>query len=216
MTIGVIGRKAGMTRIFNEDGASIPVTVIEISPNRITQLKDADSDGYRAVQLAAGERRASRVSKPMAGHYAKAGVEAGSALREFRLEDGEGADLATGGSIDVTIFETGQQVDVRGVTKGRGFAGAIRRHNFRGQDSTHGNSLSHRAPGSIGQCQTPGRVFKGKRMAGQMGNVNRCQQNLIVVRVDAERNLLLVRGGVPGPAGGRLVVTPSVKQKNKG
>lgn len=216
MTIGVIGRKAGMTRIFNEDGASIPVTVIEISPNRITQLKDADSDGYRAVQLAAGERRASRVSKPMAGHYAKAGVEAGSALREFRLEDGEGAELATGGSIDVTIFETGQQVDVRGVTKGRGFAGAIRRHNFRGQDSTHGNSLSHRAPGSIGQCQTPGRVFKGKRMAGQMGNVNRCQQNLIVVRVDAERNLLLVRGGVPGPAGGRLVVTPSVKQKNKG
>lgn len=216
MTIGVIGRKAGMTRIFNEDGASIPVTVIEISPNRITQLKDADSDGYRAVQVAAGERRASRVSKPMAGHYAKAGVEAGSALREFRLEDGEGADLATGGSIDVTIFETGQQVDVRGVTKGRGFAGAIRRHNFRGQDSTHGNSLSHRAPGSIGQCQTPGRVFKGKRMAGQMGNVNRCQQNLIVVRVDAERNLLLVRGGVPGPAGGRLVVTPSVKQKNKG
>jgi large subunit ribosomal protein L3 len=205
-----------MTRIFNEDGASIPVTVIEVSPNRITQLKDADSDGYRAVQLAAGERRASRVSKPMAGHYAKAGVEAGSALREFRLEDGEGADLATGGSIDVTIFETGQQVDVRGVTKGRGFAGASAAINFRGQDNTHGNSLSHRAPGSIGQCQTPGRVFKGKRMAGQMGNVNRCQQNLIVVRVDAERNLLLVRGGVPGPAGGRLVVTPSVKQKNKG
>jgi large subunit ribosomal protein L3 len=216
MTIGVIGRKAGMTRIFNEDGASIPVTVIEVSPNRITQLKDADRDGYRAVQLAAGERRASRVSKPMAGHYAKAGVEAGSALREFRLGDGEGADLAPGGSVDASIFETGQQVDVRGVTKGRGFAGAIKRHNFRGQDNTHGNSLSHRAPGSIGQCQTPGRVFKGKRMAGQMGNVNRCQQNLIVVRVDAERNLLLVRGGVPGPAGGRVIVTPSVKQKNKG
>jgi len=216
MTIGVIGRKTGMTRIFNEDGASIPVTVIEISPNRVTQFKDVNSDGYRAVQLAAGERRASRVSKPMAGHYAKAGVEAGSALREFRLEDGEGADLAPGGSVDVSIFEAGQQVDVRGLTKGRGFAGAIRRHNFRGQDNTHGNSLSHRAPGSIGQCQTPGRVFKGKRMAGQMGNVNRCQQNLRVVRVDAERNLLLVRGGVPGPAGGHLVVTPSVKQKKKG
>jgi large subunit ribosomal protein L3 len=213
MTIGVIGRKAGMTRIFGEDGNSVPVTVIEVTPNRVTQLKDVDSDGYRAVQLTAGERRASRVTKPMSGHYAKAGVEAGSALREFRLEPGEGDDLATGGAVDVTLFEMGQKVDVRGVTKGRGFAGGIRRHNFAGQDVTHGNSLSHRAPGSIGQCQTPGRVFKGKRMAGQMGNVNRCQQNLEVVRVDAERNLLLVRGGVPGPAGGRLVVTPSVKQK---
>jgi large subunit ribosomal protein L3 len=213
MSIGVIGRKAGMTRIFGEDGNSVPVTVIEVTPNRVTQLKDVDSDGYRAVQLTAGERRASRVTKPMSGHYAKAGVEAGSALREFRLEPGEGDDLATGGAVDVTLFEMGQKVDVRGVTKGRGFAGGIRRHNFAGQDVTHGNSLSHRAPGSIGQCQTPGRVFKGKRMAGQMGNVNRCQQNLEVVRVDAERNLLLVRGGVPGPAGGRLVVTPSVKQK---
>jgi len=213
MSIGVIGRKAGMTRIFGEDGNSVPVTVIEVTPNRVTQLKDVDSDGYRAVQLTAGERRASRVTKPMSGHFAKAGVEAGSALREFRLEPGEGDDLATGGAVDVTLFEMGQKVDVRGVTKGRGFAGGIRRHNFAGQDVTHGNSLSHRAPGSIGQCQTPGRVFKGKRMAGQMGNVNRCQQNLEVVRVDAERNLLLVRGGVPGPAGGRLVVTPSVKQK---
>jgi large subunit ribosomal protein L3 len=213
MTIGVIGRKAGMTRIFGEDGSSVPVTVIEVTPNRVTQLKDADSDGYRAVQLTAGERRASRVTKPMSGHFAKAGVEAGSALREFRLGVGEGDDLVTGGAVDVTLFEMGQKVDVRGVTKGRGFAGGIRRHNFAGQDVTHGNSLSHRAPGSIGQCQTPGRVFKGKRMAGQMGNVNRCQQNLEVVRVDAERNLLLVRGGVPGPAGGRLVVTPSVKQK---
>jgi len=213
MTIGVIGRKAGMTRIFGEDGSSVPVTVIEVTPNRVTQLKDADSDGYRAVQLTAGERRASRVTKPMSGHFAKAGVEAGSALREFRLDAGEGDDLATGGAVDVSMFNTGQKVDVRGVTKGRGFAGGIRRHNFAGQDVTHGNSLSHRAPGSIGQCQTPGRVFKGKKMAGQMGNVNRCQQNLEVVRVDAERNLLLVRGGVPGPAGGRLVVTPSVKQK---
>jgi large subunit ribosomal protein L3 len=213
MSIGVIGRKAGMTRIFGEDGNSVPVTVIEVTPNRVTQLKDVDSDGYRAVQLTAGERRASRVTKPMSGHFAKAGVEAGSSVREFRLGAGEGDDLATGGAVDVTLFEMGQKVDVRGVTKGRGFAGGIRRHNFAGQDVTHGNSLSHRAPGSIGQCQTPGRVFKGKRMAGQMGNVNRCQQNLEVVRVDAERNLLLVRGGVPGPAGGRLVVTPSVKQK---
>lgn len=213
MTIGVIGRKAGMTRIFGEDGSSVPVTVIEVTPNRVTQLKNAESDGYRAVQLTAGERRASRVTKPMSGHFAKAAVEAGSALREFRLVAGEGGDLATGGTVDVSMFEMGQKVDVRGVTKGRGFAGGIRRHHFAGQDVTHGNSLSHRAPGSIGQCQTPGRVFKGKRMAGQMGNVNRCQQNLEVVRVDAERNLLLVRGGVPGPAGGRLVVTPSVKQK---
>ena len=216
MTIGVLGRKAGMTRIFGADGVSVPVTVIEVTPNRVTQVKDGDSDGYRAVQVTAGARRPSRVSKPMAGHFAKAGVEAGDTLREFRLGEAEGAELAAGGQIDVSIFEAGQKVDVRGVTKGRGFAGTIRRHNFSGQDTTHGNSLSHRAPGSIGQCQTPGRVWKGKRMSGHMGSVNRCQQNLEVVRVDAERNLLLVRGGVPGPAGGRLVVTPSVKQKNKG
>jgi large subunit ribosomal protein L3 len=216
MTIGVLGRKAGMTRIFGEDGVSVPVTVIEVTPNRVTQVKDGDSDGYRAVQVAAGSRRPSRVTKPMAGHFAKAGVEAGDTLREFRLDDAEGAELAAGGQIDVSIFAAGQKVDVRGVTKGRGFAGTIRRHNFSGQDATHGNSLSHRAPGSIGQCQTPGRVWKGKRMSGHMGSVNRCQQNLEVVRVDVDRNLLLVRGGVPGPAGGRLVVTPSVKQKNKG
>jgi large subunit ribosomal protein L3 len=205
-----------MTRIFGEDGVSVPVTVIEVTPNRVTQVKDADSDGYRAVQVTAGERRASRVTKPMSGHFAKAGVEAGDTLREFRLAGDEGSDLGAGATLDVSIFEPGQKVDVRGVTKGRGFAGAIRRHNFRSQDATHGNSLSHRAPGSIGQCQTPGRVLKGKRMAGQMGNVNRCQQNLEVVRVDVDRNLLLIRGGVPGPAGGRLVVLPSVKQKNKG
>jgi len=216
MTIGVIGRKAGMTRIFTEVGESIPVTVIEVTPNRVCQVKTADTDGYNAVQVAFGERRASRVTKPLAGHYAKAGVEAGEALREFRLEAGEGSDLAVGQEITVGIFEAGQQVDVRGVTKGRGFAGAVRRYNFRTQDATHGNSLSHRAPGSIGQNQTPGRVWKGKRMAGHMGAVNRCQQNLEVLRVDAERNLLLVRGGVPGPTGGRLVVLPSVKAKNKG
>ena len=216
MTIGVIGRKAGMTRIFTDAGETIPVTVIEVPPNRVSQVKSAETDGYRAVQVAFGSRRASRVTKPLAGHYAKAGIEAGESLREFRLDDGEGADLAVGQEISVGIFEAGQKVDVRGVTKGRGFAGAVRRHNFRTQDATHGNSVSHRAPGSIGQNQTPGRVWKGKRMAGHMGAVNRCQQSLEVVRVDVERNLLLVRGGVPGPAGGRLEVLPSVKYKNKG
>ncbi|AHF03080.1 50S ribosomal protein L3 [Marichromatium gracile] len=216
MTIGVIGRKAGMTRLFNEDGESIPVTVIEVQPNRVSQVKSAETDGYRAIQVAFGSRRASRVTKPMAGHFAKAGIEAGEVLREFRLEGEEGADIEVGQEISVSMFEAGQKVDVRGVTKGRGFAGTIRRHHFRGQDATHGNSLSHRAPGSIGQNQTPGRVFKGKKMAGHLGAANRCQQGLEVVRVDAERNLLLVRGGVPGPAGGRVVVLPSVKQKNKG
>jgi large subunit ribosomal protein L3 len=216
MTIGVIGRKAGMTRLFQEDGESIPVTVIEVTPNRVSQVKSAETDGYRAVQVAFGTRRASRVTKPMAGHYAKAGVEAGEVLREFRLEGDEGADLEVGQEISVSIFETGQKVDVRGVTKGRGFTGAIRRHHFSMQDATHGNSRSHRSAGSIGQNQTPGRVWKGKKMAGHLGADNRCQQNLEVVRVDAERNLLLVRGGVPGPTGGRLIVLPSVKQKNKG
>jgi large subunit ribosomal protein L3 len=216
MTIGVIGRKAGMTRVFTEDGVTVPVTVIEVQPNRVSQVKTDKNDGYRALQVTVGSRKASRVNKPASGHFRKAGVEAGNMLGELRLDDGEGEDLALGGEITVGVFEVGQKVDVRGVTKGRGFAGGIRRHNFRGQDNTHGNSISHRAPGSIGQCQTPGRVFKGKRMAGQMGNVNRSQQNLEVVRVDAERNLLLVKGGVPGPAGGRLVVLPSVKQKNKG
>jgi large subunit ribosomal protein L3 len=216
MTIGVIGRKAGMTRVFTEDGVTVPVTVIEVQPNRVSQVKTDKNDGYRALQVTVGSRKASRVNKPASGHFRKAGVEAGNMLGELRLDDGEGEDLALGGEITVGVFEVGQKVDVRGVTKGRGFAGGIRRHNFRGQDNTHGNSISHRAPGSIGQCQTPGRVFKGKRMAGLMGNVNRSQQNLEVVRVDAERNLLLVKGGVPGPAGGRLVVLPSVKQKNKG
>ncbi len=216
MAIGVVGRKAGMTRIFTEGGETIPVTVIEVPPNRISQLKSEETDGYRAVQVAFGTRKPSRVTKPLVGHYAKAGVEAGECLREFRLGDGEGLELAVGQEISVAIFEPGQQVDVRGVTKGRGFAGGVKRHNFRTQDATHGNSVSHRAPGSIGQNQSPGRVWKGKRMAGHMGAVNRCQQSLEVVRVDSERNLLLVRGGVPGPTGGRLVVLPSVKQINKG
>ncbi|UHD15600.1 50S ribosomal protein L3 [Thiocapsa bogorovii] len=216
MAIGLIGRKAGMTRLFSEDGDSIPVTVIEVQPNRVSQVKSAETDGYSAIQVAFGNRRASRVTKPMAGHYAKAGVEAGECLREFRLDSGEGTDLAVGSEISVDIFAPGQKVDVRGVTKGRGFAGAIKRHHFAGQDATHGNSLSHRAPGSIGQNQSPGRVFKGKKMAGHLGAANRCTQNLEVVRVDADRQLLLVRGGVPGPTGGRLVVLPSVKHKNKG
>jgi large subunit ribosomal protein L3 len=216
MTIGVIGRKAGMTRIFAEGGATVPVTVIEVPPNRVSQVKDAGTDGYRAVQVTAGLRKPSRVNKSMAGHFSKAGVEAGQAVREFRLAGDEGAELDVGQEIGVGIFEAGQKVDVRGVTKGRGFSGGIRRHHFLGQDNTHGNSVSHRAPGSIGQCQTPGRVLKGKRMAGHLGSENRCQQNLEVVRVDTERNLLLVRGGVPGPAGGRLIVVPLVKQKNKG
>lgn len=216
MTIGVIGRKAGMTRLFTEDGVSVPVTVIEVEPNRVSQVRTTETDGYRAVQVTTGTRKANRLTKPMAGHFAKAGVLAGQVVREFRLAEGEGEDLSAGAEIGVWIFEAGQKVDVRGVTKGRGFSGVIRRHHFRSQDATHGNSLSHRAPGSIGQNQTPGRVFKGKRMAGHLGSDNRCQQNLEVLRVDAERNLLLVRGGVPGPAGGRLVVVPSVKQKNKG
>ncbi|NCA68664.1 MAG: 50S ribosomal protein L3 [Sphingobacteriia bacterium] len=216
MAIGVIGRKAGMTRLFDEDGRSIPVTVIQVQPNRVSQVKSLESDGYRAIQVAFGNRRPSRVTKPMAGHYAKAGVEAGEVLREFRLDEGEATDLDVGAEVTVSIFTTGQKVDVRGVTKGRGFAGGIRRHNFSGQDVTHGNSLSHRAPGSIGQNQSPGRVFKGKRMAGHLGAANRCTQNLEVVRIDPERQLLLVRGGVPGPTGGRVVVLPSVKQKNKG
>lgn len=214
MTMGVIGRKAGMTRIFTEEGVTVPVTVVEVQTNRIAQVKTEDNDGYRAVQVTVGSRKASRVNKPAAGHFRKAGVEAGNMLGEFRLDAGEGGEFAAGQEIKVDRFAVGQKVDVRGVSKGRGVAGGIRRHNFRGQDNSHGNSISHRAPGSIGQCQTPGRVFKGKRMAGRMGNVNRCQQNLKIVQVDADRNLLLVKGGVPGPVGGRLIVVPSVKHKN--
>ncbi len=211
MAIGVVGRKCGMTRVFTEDGTSIPVTVIEVEPNRITQKKTLESDGYCALQVTTGTRRANRVTKPLAGHYARAGVEAGRGLWEFRLEEGEGEDLSVGGEIKADIFQPGQKVDVTGVSIGKGFAGAVKRHNFATQDATHGNSLSHRAPGSIGQNQTPGRVFKGKKMAGHMGNVRRSIQNLEVVRVDSERNLLLVRGAVPGAAGGNVIVRPAVK-----
>jgi large subunit ribosomal protein L3 len=200
-----------MTRIFSEDGVAVPVTVLSVEPNRVTQLKTVETDGYRAVQVTTGSRRASRVTKPMAGHYARAGAEAGRMLWEFRLDDGEGEEIEVGNEIKVEIFEPGQSVDVVGTSIGKGYAGVIKRYNFRMQDATHGNSISHRAPGSIGQCQTPGRVFKGKKMAGHMGNVRRTTQNLEVVRVDAERNLLLVKGAVPGSRGGDVIIRPAVK-----
>ena len=212
MSLGVIGRKHGMTRVFTEDGVSVPVTVIEVIPNRITQVKTDEIDGYRAVQVTTGERRASRVTKPMAGHFAKAGVEAGRGLWEFRLNGDEGGELEAGAEIGLALLESAQYVDVTGTSKGKGFAGGIKRHNFRGQDNTHGNSLSHRAPGSIGQNQTPGRVFKGKKMAGHRGNVRRTAQNLRVVRVDAESQFILVEGAVPGPSGGDVIVRPAVKR----
>jgi len=213
MAIGLVGRKAGMTRVFTEDGVSIPVTVIEVEPNRITQIKSQDIDGYRALQVTVGSRRASRLTKPMAGHFAKCDVQPGRKLWEFRLQDGEGEELSTGGELRVDLFEVGQKVDVTGITIGKGFAGTIKRHNFRGQRNTHGNSLSHRVPGSIGQNQTPGRVFKGKKMAGHMGAVRRCIQNLEVVRVDEARNLLLIKGAVPGSRGGDVIIRPAVKAR---
>lgn len=213
MTIGIVGRKAGMTRIFTEDGASIPVTVIEMEPNRVTQMKTLGTDGYRAVQVTTGSRRPSRVNKAAAGHYAKAGVDAGRGLWEFRLADGEGEDLAAGSTISVDIFSEGQKVDVIGNSIGKGFAGVIKRYNFGMQDATHGNSLSHRAVGSIGMGQNPGHVIKGKKMAGHMGNVRTTNENLEVIRVDTERNLLLVKGAVPGAKGGDLMVRPAVKTK---
>jgi large subunit ribosomal protein L3 len=216
MAIGIVGRKAGMTRVFTEEGVSTPVTVIEVEPNRVTKVASAESDGYSAVQVTTGSKKASRVNKPEAGHFAKAGTEAGRGLWEFRLDDHEGDAPEVGGSVDVSIFEAGQKVDVRGISKGKGFQGGVKRHNFRTHDATHGNSLSHRAPGSIGQCQTPGRVFKGKKMAGHMGAENVCTQNIEVVRVDADRNLLLVKGAVPGARGGDVIVTPAIKLKNKG
>ena len=216
MTIGIVGRKVGMTRLFTDEGASVPVTVIEVEPNRVTQLRTQETDGYTAVQVTTGSRKASRVNKPMAGHLSTAGVEAGRGLWEFRATSEEVESIEVGGQIKADIFQAGQKVDVRGTAKGKGYQGGVKRHNFRMQDATHGNSISHRALGSIGQCQTPGRVFKGKKMAGQMGNVQRAAQNLEVVRVDAERNLLLVKGAVPGSRGGDVIVTPAIKMLNKG
>ncbi|MEE4246469.1 MAG: 50S ribosomal protein L3 [Kangiellaceae bacterium] len=209
MTIGIVGRKCGMTRVFTEDGVSIPVTVIEADANRITQVKTQETDGYTAIQVTTGSKKASRVNKAAAGHFKKAGVEAGRGLWEFRVDSTD--ELALGGEIKVDIFEAGQKVDVTGTSKGKGYAGTIKRWNFRGQDATHGNSISHRAPGSIGQNQTPGRVFKGKKMSGHMGAEQVTTQTLEVVRVDAERNLLLIKGAVPGATGGDVVVRPAVK-----
>ena len=213
MTIGVIGRKAGMTRIFTEAGESIPVSVIEVSSNRITQIKTEETDGYQAIQITAGTKKASRVNKPMAGHFAKAGVEAGRGLWEFRVEGDEAAELAVGGEVSVDIFEAGQKIDATGTTIGKGFQGGIKRHHFTMQDATHGNSISHRSNGSIGMCQTPGRVIKGKKMSGHMGNTQRTIQSLEVVSVDAARGLLLIKGSVPGSKGGNVIIRPAVKAK---
>lgn len=212
-SMGLIGRKCGMTRVFNEDGTSIPVTVIEVLPNHVTQIKNQETDGYCALQVTVGSRRASRVTKPLAGHFAKANVEAGIGLWEFRVDNVEAANL--GQEFTVDLFAEQQLVDVRGITRGKGFQGTIKRHHFTMGDATHGNSLSHRAPGSIGQRQTPGRVFKGKRMSGRMGNVQRTIPNLKVVRVDKARNLLLIQGAVPGAPGGIVRVTPAVKARVK-
>ena len=208
MSLGLVGRKVGMTRVFDEQGASVPVTVLEMTANRVTQVKTKDTDGYEAVQVAFGTKKANRVNKAEAGHFAKAGVEAGAGLIEFAIEAGE---LKAGDVIEVSMFEAGQLVDITGTSKGKGFAGTIKRHNFDSQRTSHGNSRSHRVPGSIGQAQDPGRVFKGQRMAGQYGNTKSTVQNLVVVRVDAERNLLLVKGAVPGSINSDVVVRPSVK-----
>jgi large subunit ribosomal protein L3 len=216
MQIGVVGRKCGMTRQFTEDGVSIPVTVIEVMPNRVVQTKTVDKDGYRSYQITIGAKKRHRVTKAAAGHFAKAGVDAGEGLWEFRLAEAEGADIAVASEIKVDLFQVGQKVDVTGTSRGKGFAGAVKRHNFRTQDATHGNSLSHRAPGSIGQNQTPGRVFKNKKMAGHMGNKRCTLQNQEVIRIDVERNILLVRGAVPGAPGSIVFIRPAIKKVKRG
>lgn len=214
MTIGIVGRKSGMTRIFTDNGVSVPVTVVEIEPNRITQVKNVETDGYNAVQVTVGSRRASRVVKPAKGHFEKAQAEAGRGIWELRNDSPESFEV--GGQLTVEGFQAGQKVDVTGTSKGKGFAGVIKRWNFSAQDATHGNSRSHRAPGSIGQNQSPGRVFKGKKMAGQMGNERVTVQNLEIVKVDAQRNLLLIKGAIPGAPGGDVIVRPAVKTRNNG
>ena len=214
MSIGLIGRKCGMTRVFCEDGTSVPVTVLQIECNRVTQIKSLEVDGYRAIQVAAGEKKSSKVNKAMAGHYAAANVSAGRGLWEFRLEDD--AEFTLGSELPLSIFSEGQVIDVQGKSIGKGFAGGVKRHHFSMQDATHGNSLSHRVLGSIGMCQTPGRVFKGKKMAGHLGAVKTTIQNLTIHAIDAERNLILVKGSVPGAKGGDVVITPASKMKNKG
>ena len=210
MAIGLVGKKCGMTRIFTEEGSSIPVTVIEVAPNKVSQVKTEETDGYAAIQVTQGAKKASRVSKAEAGHFAKAGVEAGSGLWEFRTENSEEA-FEVGQELTVARFEAGQIVDVTGQSKGKGFQGGVKRHNFAMQDATHGNSISHRAPGSIGQCQTPGRVWKGKKMAGHMGAERVTTQNLEVVRVDEANNVILIKGSVPGANGGNVLLQPAVK-----
>jgi len=216
MSIGLIGRKCGMTRVFCEDGSSVPVTVIQIDSNRVTQVKSLEVDGYQSIQVAAGDKKSSRVNKAMAGHYAAANVTAGRGLWEFRLEDGEGEDLSAGSELSLDIFSEGQIVDVQGRSIGKGFAGGVKRHNFSMQDATHGNSRSHRVLGSIGMNQTPGRVFKGKKMEGHMGAEKVTVQNLTIHSIDTARNLILVKGAVPGAKGGDVIITPAMKMRNKG
>lgn len=211
--IGLVGQKCGMTRIFTEDGVSIPVTVVEVTPNRITQIKTLETDGYAAIQVTAGTRKRSRVTKPLAGHFAKAGVEPGRAMWEFRVEDN--SNLEVGSELKVDRFSVGQYVDVVGTSKGKGYAGTIKRHNFAGQDATHGNSLSHRAPGSIGQRQSPGKVFKGKKMSGRMGNKQCTIQSQKIVQIDTEHNLILIRGAIPGAPGCDVIICPAVKHLDK-
>ncbi len=211
MSLGLLGRKVGMTRLFTDDGDSVPVTVLDVSDNRVVQIKSPNTDGYTAVQVAFGKRRASRVTKAVAGHYAKAGVEAGSVLREFRISADEAAGLQVGGKVALSLFKVGQMVDVQGTTSGKGFSGVIKRHHFSSNRASHGNSKSHNVPGSIGMAQDPGRVFPGKRMAGQLGNVTRTAQNLKVIRVDEERQLLLVRGSVPSAKGGNVIISAAAK-----
>ncbi|WP_020406329.1 50S ribosomal protein L3 [Hahella ganghwensis] len=211
MAIGLVGRKAGMTRVFQDDGSAVPVTVIQVEKNVISQVKTVEVDGYRAIQVATGAVKASHVNKPSAGHYAKSGVEAGRVVTEFRIDADDSNEYKAGDEVSLSIFEAGQKVDVSGRSKGKGFAGVVKRWNFSTQDATHGNSLSHRAPGSIGQNQSPGRVFKGKKMAGQMGNKNVTVQTLQLVRVDQEKGLLLVKGAIPGATGADVVVKPAVK-----
>jgi large subunit ribosomal protein L3 len=216
MSIGLVGRKCGMTRVFCDDGTSVPVTVVQIEANKVTQVKSIETDGYRSIQVTTGEKKSSRVNKAMSGHYAAANVTAGRGLWEFRLEEGEGDDLSKGSVLPLTIFSEGQYVDVQGRSIGKGFAGGIKRHNFHMQDATHGNSRSHRVLGSIGMNQTPGRVFKGKKMEGHMGAEKTTVQNLSIHSIDMEKGLILVRGSVPGAEGGDVIITPAMKMRNKG
>ncbi len=215
MSLGLVGRKVGMMRIFTDDGVSIPVTVVDVSNNRVTQIKTPDTDGYSAVQVAYGHRRASRVNMASAGHHAKAGVEAGTILKEFRIDTAKASEMKAGDVVAASLFEVGQKVDVQGVTIGKGYAGVIKRYHFSSGRATHGNSRSHNVPGSIGMAQDPGRVFPGKRMTGHLGDVTRTAQNLEIARVDADRQLLLVKGAVPGAKNGQVIVSPAIKIKAK-